>query len=40
MQEVLSLLGLLIVFVAPLIGFAWLVYRLIRGSKGEDLSIK
>jgi hypothetical protein len=38
--EILSLLGLLIVFVAPFIGIAWLIYRLIRGGKGDDYSIK
>ena len=35
-----GLLFVIGVFVAPVIAFGWLVYRLFRGSRGDDYSIK
>lgn len=35
-----GLLLVIAVFVAPVVALGWLVYRLIRGGKGKDYSIK
>jgi hypothetical protein len=40
MKDAIYLLGFLIILVAPLVALAWLVYRLVKGSKGNDYSIK
>lgn len=40
MGEVISLLLYLLVLMVPFIGIAWLLYRLLVGSKGDDYSIK
>ncbi|HEY0458056.1 MAG TPA: hypothetical protein VGC97_02820 [Pyrinomonadaceae bacterium] len=35
-----GLLFVIATFVAPLVALGWLVYRLARGSKNKDYSIK
>jgi hypothetical protein len=41
MEDLLKgLLFVIAIFVAPLVALGWLVYRLVRGSKNKDYSIK
>lgn len=40
MRDVIFGIGFAIILVAPLIALAWILYRLIKGSKGNDYSIK
>ena len=40
MREILFILVYLIILAAPLAGLAWLIYRLVKGNKGDDYSIK
>lgn len=35
-----GLLYILVIAIVPVIAIGWLIYRLVKGSKGEDYSIK
>ncbi len=39
MQEILILLGMLFIFIAPIGAFIWIIYRLVKGSSGNNNSI-
>ncbi|HEY0429586.1 MAG TPA: hypothetical protein VGC76_17530 [Pyrinomonadaceae bacterium] len=40
MEDILKALLYLLVLLAPIGGLAWLIYRLVKGNKGDDYSIK
>jgi hypothetical protein len=40
MKDILILLGMLVIFLAPIVAIGWIVYRAIKGSGGDNYSIK
>jgi hypothetical protein len=40
MRDIIIGIGFLIILAAPIVALGWLIYRLIKGSGGNDYSIK
>ncbi len=39
MGDIIKLFGLLLILVAPFVAIVWIIYRLIKGSGGNNNSI-
>jgi flagellar biogenesis protein FliO len=38
-QDIFILVGMLLIFLAPILAVIWIIYRLIKGSGGNNNSI-
>ncbi len=39
MQDIIILLGMLVIYLAPIAAIGWIIYRVVKGSGGKGNSI-